>query len=400
MEAPVRLVLTDDLHRSRLTVFFRLLLALPHLVWLVLWAVAVVVAAVLTWIATLVTGRPPEALHRFLCAFVRYGVHLGAYLSVTANPFPSFTGDRGYPIDVELPGPAPQPRWKTALRLPLAVPALLVLGAVGGAGGPSGRCAFLGWFASLARGRMPNGLRDLSAYGIGYSAQTWAYLLLLTDRYPTSDPDASGPHWSLRPHAVTVQEDDDGRRSRLTVLFRLLLALPHLVWLALWSAAATLAAFLNGIHALIRGRSASPLHRFLTAYVRYGAHVVAFVCLVGNRFPGFTGAPPYALDIALDPPGRQSRWITLFRGVLVLPAAVISGALTSVLCVIALLGWLASLLTGGMPDGLRKLGVVTIRYLAQTSGYWLIVTDQYPYAAPALRAPPADVGAAELEEAA
>jgi hypothetical protein len=79
---------------------------------------------------------------------------------------------------------------------------------------------------------------------------------------------------------------------------------------------------------------------------------------------------------------------------------VISGALTSVLCVIALLGWLASLLTGGMPDGLRKLGVVTIRYLAQTSAYWLIVTDQYPYAAPALRAPPADVGAAELEEAA
>ncbi len=30
-------------------------------------------------------------------------------------------------------------------------------------------CAFLGWFASLARGRMPNGLRDLGAYGIGYA---------------------------------------------------------------------------------------------------------------------------------------------------------------------------------------------------------------------------------------
>ena len=32
-EHPVRLVLADDLRRSRLTVCFRLLLALPHFVW-------------------------------------------------------------------------------------------------------------------------------------------------------------------------------------------------------------------------------------------------------------------------------------------------------------------------------------------------------------------------------
>ncbi len=35
---PVRLVVTDDLRRSRLTVFFRWLLAIPHLLWLGLWS--------------------------------------------------------------------------------------------------------------------------------------------------------------------------------------------------------------------------------------------------------------------------------------------------------------------------------------------------------------------------
>ena len=35
---------------------------------------------------------------------------------------------------------------------------------------------------------MPQGLRDLAAYAIGYSAQVTGYLLLLTDRYPNSDP--------------------------------------------------------------------------------------------------------------------------------------------------------------------------------------------------------------------
>ena len=37
---PVRIVVTDDLERSRVTVFFRLLLAIPHLVVVALWGIA------------------------------------------------------------------------------------------------------------------------------------------------------------------------------------------------------------------------------------------------------------------------------------------------------------------------------------------------------------------------
>ena len=40
-------------------------------------------------------------------------------------------------------------------------------------------------FYALVTGRYPRGFRDLSAYCIRYQAQTYAYLLLLTDRYPT-----------------------------------------------------------------------------------------------------------------------------------------------------------------------------------------------------------------------
>jgi len=410
MDAPVRLVVTDDLRRSRLTVFFRLLLALPHFFWIVLWTIVVVPAAIICWFAALATGRPPTGLHRFLSAYIRYGAHLAAYLSLAANPYPGFTGEPGYPIDVELPEAAPQPRWKTALRLVLALPALLLAavvgsGSIGGGGGGRGSgadeswggflfsgggllvvCAFLGWFATLALGRMPSGLRDLAAYGVGYSAQTSAYLLLVTDRYPSSDPDAAGPRWSLPPHAIGVEVDDDGRRSRLTVFFRLLLALPHFVWLTLWSVAAVLAALVNGIYTLVRGRSAAPLHRFLAAYVRYSAHVTAFATLVGNRFPGFTGAPGYAVDISIGAAERQSRWVTLFRTILVIPAFLVSGGLSAALAVVAFLGWFAALATGRMPEGLRRLGAIAVRYLAQTSAYWLIVTDDYPYASPALRA--------------
>ena len=45
---PVRITIDDDLRRSRLTVFFRLLLVIPHVVWLYLWGFAVQVAVTLS----------------------------------------------------------------------------------------------------------------------------------------------------------------------------------------------------------------------------------------------------------------------------------------------------------------------------------------------------------------
>src|SRR5205814_9934673 len=96
--------------------------------------------------------------------------------------------------------------------------------------------AILGWFACLVRGRMPRGLRDAAAYSIAYAAQANGYLLLLTDRYPNSDPASLvGTIFESEPHPVRLGViTDDLRRSRLMTFFRLPLAIPHIVWLALW----------------------------------------------------------------------------------------------------------------------------------------------------------------------
>src|SRR5438105_7741331 len=134
-EHPVQLVVEDDLHRNRLTVFFRLILAIPHLIWVFVWSIAVLFAAIANWFATLIAGRPPASLHRFLSAYVRYLAHLNAYLWLVANPYPGFVGEEGeYPVDVRLPGPEPQERWKTALRIILAIPSIFIASALGGAG--------------------------------------------------------------------------------------------------------------------------------------------------------------------------------------------------------------------------------------------------------------------------
>ena len=48
--------------------------------------------------------------------------------------------------------------------------------------------AIFGWFVGLFLGRMPKGLRNLGAYCLRYTAQTYAYIYLLTDSYPYSGP--------------------------------------------------------------------------------------------------------------------------------------------------------------------------------------------------------------------
>lgn len=391
-EKPIRLTVSDDLRRSRITVFFRLLLAIPHLAWLALWSLAAIFAALANWVATLLLGRPPDPLHRFLSRFVRYATHVYAYVDLAADPFPGFAGKPGYPIDLEIDPPGRQNRWSVAFRLVLVLPALLLFAVLvfnystyEEASGISllGVAAFLAWFSALARGRMPRGLRDLIAYAISYAAQLWAYLLLLTDRYPSSDPQTAIGPLPDRSDPVRLANDDDLRRSRLTVFFRLPLAIPHLVWLSLWSIVALLAAIANWVATLVAGASPEPLHRFLAAYVRYQLQVGAYLYLVGNPFPGFTGAEDgYPLALGIAGPYPQNRWTVLFRAVLAVPALLLASAFGAVLFTIAVLGWFAALATGRMPLGLRNAGALALRYLAQTYAYLFLVTGAYPYSGP------------------
>ena len=179
---PIRLVVTDDLARSRLTVFFRLLLAIPHLIWLTLWSLAVSVVVIVAWLVGLVAGRIPDGLHSFMTAFTRYYTHLDAYLWIAADPYPGFTGKLGYPVDLEIPPAAAQSRITILFRLLLGIPAMIVTWVLQQV---AWIVAFLAWFYALFTGRMSSGMRDLQVYCLRYQAQTYGYVLLLTQRYPS-----------------------------------------------------------------------------------------------------------------------------------------------------------------------------------------------------------------------
>jgi hypothetical protein len=179
---PIRLVVTDDLQRSRLTVFFRLLLAIPHLIVVYVWGIVVFLAAIVNWFATLFAGRSPQALHDFITSFLVYQTRVTAYLYLLAEPWPPFGSSGEYPVDLQVDGPRAQSRLTVAFRLILAIPALILASVFRTL---NQVLAFVSWFYALATGHISEGIRSLGAYCLRYEQQTYGYLLLVTQRYPS-----------------------------------------------------------------------------------------------------------------------------------------------------------------------------------------------------------------------
>src|SRR4051794_20627074 len=111
MDHPIRLSVNDDLQRTRLTVFFRLLLVIPHYIVIALWLIAVLFVHLINFWWTLIAGQSPDWAHNFQAQFLRYTVQVSAYLNFLGDPWPSIGGGAGYPVDLEIAPPERQNRW-------------------------------------------------------------------------------------------------------------------------------------------------------------------------------------------------------------------------------------------------------------------------------------------------
>src|SRR3954451_1234499 len=167
---------------SRVTVAFRVILALPHLLALYAMSYAALVVAIACWFAALFTGRVPQGLYGFNGWIVRYGTRVMAYLWLITDRWPSFSEDDDDPVRVELPGPQQLNRAAVFFRLILMVPAAIVASLLS-----SGLvvAAFFIWLIVLIRGRVPQPAFDGIASVTRYQTRFYAYAALLTARYPS-----------------------------------------------------------------------------------------------------------------------------------------------------------------------------------------------------------------------
>ena len=156
---------------SRLTSFFRLLLAIPLYIWAYFYGIVASIAIVIAWLAIVITGRFPRALYEFIAGWTRFITRVTGYVSVLTDSYSSFGGsdDPSYPIRMQFVALDRYSRLKTLFRIPLAIPIvilryvmslLLELG------------AFAAWIVVLITGKLPRGLFDLMVLASSYTARS------------------------------------------------------------------------------------------------------------------------------------------------------------------------------------------------------------------------------------
>jgi hypothetical protein len=184
MPYPVTFEMDYIEQRSRLTTFFRYLLAIPHFFFAAVYGLVFYVVLIIAWFALVFTGRWPIGLYGFAGNFLRYITRLGAYIYLGADHYPPFSGaeDDSYPVRVRIAPPlASYSRVKVFFRPIYAILAMVIRYALGLV---AGFVAFLSWFAIVFTGRQPASLQSALSFSLGYITRSDALLFLITETYP------------------------------------------------------------------------------------------------------------------------------------------------------------------------------------------------------------------------
>lgn len=179
--------------QSRLTTFFRLLLAIPWMLVSIIWGLLAFIGVIVGWFAIVFTGRYPAFAYDWVAKYLRFYTRFNAWVWLLTDEFPPFDGDDHpeYPVRLAVPQQPldPYTRWKTLLRIFLIIPvAILVwlfsilVELVG----------IVAWLVIVFTGKFPKGLWDVQKMGVAYMSLANAYHLLVTETYPPITPEDDG----------------------------------------------------------------------------------------------------------------------------------------------------------------------------------------------------------------
>lgn len=175
--------------QSRLTTFFRLIVAIPWYLMAIIWGLLATIGVVIAWFALLITGRYPDFAYDWVSKYLRFNNRVSGWLYLLTDEWPSFGGDAEpqYPIRLIVPEPLEQyNRVKVLFRIILMIPVYIMVYIF------SLLAQLIGivlWFAIVITGKAPRGLWDIQKMAISYMSRGYAYMLLVTESYPAISED-------------------------------------------------------------------------------------------------------------------------------------------------------------------------------------------------------------------
>jgi len=204
-----------------------------------------------------------------------------------------------YPVTVALePQVTGRDRMTTFFRLILAIPHGILVG--GGDDGPGllgipAYCmAVFSWFTILVTGRHVQGMRDFATYYLRWRVRAFAYIMLLTDKYPPFG-DADYP-------ATVSVTAPTGERDKLGVALRLIFVIPHIVVLFFLALGWLIVTIIAWFAILFTGEYPASLAPFSLDVLRYATRIEAYMLLLVDEYPPFALTEP---DARAEAPALQ-----------------------------------------------------------------------------------------------
>jgi hypothetical protein len=191
------------------------------------------------------------------------------------------------------------------------------------------------------------------------------------------------------PDEILVAFAEPAPQNRLTVLVRIILAIPHLIVLYALSIAAEVVLIICWFAALFLGRLPAGLAGFITGYLSWLFRVQAYLFLLTDRYPPFElGQADYPVQLQLQP-GPLNRLAVFFRLILAIPAHIVTMlVILGMETIVMFITWLIVLIAGRMPRALHEAIAAGLRYYIRFTGYLFLVTATYPWGLFGDAAPP------------
>jgi hypothetical protein len=189
-----------------------------------------------------------------------------------------------YPASFTLDPPEKVANWRPLVNWILAIPHLFILGALRAV---SEVIAIISWFAILFTGKMPDSLANFMIMWMRYEQRVYTFTAFLREEYPpfafgmTPADDGADPRTKVD---VQPQLDD---RNRVTVAFRLILAIPQLIVIGVLGFAAAVVIIIGFFAVLFTGKWPTGMRDFVVNVVRWYVRVESYVLLLNDEYPPF-----------------------------------------------------------------------------------------------------------------
>ncbi|MGA2285100.1 MAG: DUF4389 domain-containing protein [Dehalococcoidia bacterium] len=182
--------------------------------------------------------------------------------------------------------------------------------------------------------------------------------------------------FSVAPQAPT--------RNRLTVGFRFILAIPHILLVGdvgrtgVLGAVASISAVIDWFIIVFTGKANEDLLELQQFFLRWRARALAYWALLRDEYPPF-GDGEYPVEAAFPMVLEDRNRLTVgFRLILIIPQIIVLAVVEIAWLVTAVIGWFATLFTGHYPDGLWEFGEGVLRWELRVETYMLLLHDEYP----------------------